>query len=282
MVMGPRTSSPYLEDLWEQLVEIAVRIKMEGVTLSQTSFQVELGFENGVVQVIFFVSGYDIRGFVVSQGNPILGVHIYFYSEDVLEVDSPYDSANAPGLGKALCHAFPDADGVFMFKSIPCGIYKLVPIYKGDNTVFDVSPPSFLLSLSHDHTIVTQKFQVTGFSVGGRVVNGNGDGVYAAKIIVDGHERSITDKEGYYKLDQVTSKRYRIEAKKEHYKFEILNDFLVLPNVASISDIKAVSYDICGMVQTISNDYRAKKGDQRISIPQKVVQTQVIVFALIA
>lgn len=28
--------------------------------------------------------------------------------------------------------------------------------------------------------------------------------------------------------------------------------------MASISDIKAVSYDICGMVQTIRNDYRAK------------------------
>ncbi|KAL2485720.1 Carbohydrate-binding-like fold [Abeliophyllum distichum] len=229
-----------------------LKIEVKGST------EVELGFENGVVQDIFFVSGYDIRGFVVAQGNPILGVHIYLYSEDVLEVDCPHDSGNAPGLGKALCHAVSDADGMFKFKSIPCGIYKLVPFYKGDNTVFDVSPPSMLVSLSHDHAIVPQKFQVTGFSVGGRVIDGNGDGVDVAQIVVDGHERSKTDKEGYYKLDQVTSKRYRIEAKKKHYKFEILNDFLVLPNMASISDIKAVSYDICGMVQTVSNDYRAK------------------------
>lgn len=28
-------------------------------------------------------------------------------------------------------------------------------------------------------------------------------GVEGVKIIVDGHERSITDREGYYKLDQV-------------------------------------------------------------------------------
>jgi hypothetical protein len=28
-------------------------------------------------------------------------------------------------------------------------------------------------------------------------------GVEGVKIIVDGHERSITDKQGYYKLDQV-------------------------------------------------------------------------------
>jgi len=29
--------------------------------------QVELGFGNGLVEDIFFVPGYDVRGFVVSQ-----------------------------------------------------------------------------------------------------------------------------------------------------------------------------------------------------------------------
>lgn len=42
-------------------------------------------------------------------------------------------------------------------------------------------------------------------SVGGRIVDENGAGVDGVKIIVDGHEQSITNKEGYYKLDQVTS-----------------------------------------------------------------------------
>lgn len=50
--------------------------------------------------------------------------------------------------------------------------------------------------------------QVTGFSVGGRVIDSNGMGVDGAKIEVDGHERSITDREGYYKLDQVKSYNY--------------------------------------------------------------------------
>ncbi|PIN15609.1 Metalloproteinase-related collagenase pM5 [Handroanthus impetiginosus] len=222
------------------------------------SEEVELGFDNGVVDDIFFASGYDIRGYVVAQGNPILGVHFYLYSDDVSEVNCPHDSGNAPGLGKALCLAISDADGMFEFTSIPCGTYKLVPFYKGENTVFDVSPPSMLVSVQHDHAIISQRFQVTGFSVGGRVIDSNGIGVDAAKIIVDGDERSVTDKEGYYKLDQVTSKRYSIEAKKDHYKFERLDNFLVLPNMASIIDIKAISYDICGMAQTVSSAYKAK------------------------
>ncbi|XP_027099594.2 uncharacterized protein [Coffea arabica] len=220
--------------------------------------EVELGFGNSLVDDIFFISGYDIRGYVVAQGNPILGVHVFLYSDDFSEVDCPHGSGNAPGQEKALCHAISDAAGIFKFKSIPCGVYKLVPFYKGENTVFDVSPPSVLVTVGHEHTKVIQKFQVTGFSVGGRVVDGIGNGVDGVKIMVDGEERSNTDKEGYYKLDQVTSKRYTIEARKEHYNFEKLKDFLVLPNMASLADIKAVSYDVCGLVQTIGTDYKSK------------------------
>ncbi|RAL42059.1 hypothetical protein DM860_011842 [Cuscuta australis] len=223
--------------------------------------EVDLNFENAMVDEFFFVPGYDIRGSVLAQGNPILGVHIYLHSDDVSMVDCHDDLGNRPrdpAQGAALCHAATDTDGTFTFKSVPCGLYKLIPFYKGENTIFDVSPSSLLVSVNHDHTIVPQKFQVTGFSAGGRVVDANGEGVVGVKVIVDGHERSITDNEGYYKLDQVTSKRYNLEAKKEHYRFNKLNDFLVLPNMASIADINALSYDVCGSVRTLNSDYAAK------------------------
>ncbi|XP_021279934.1 nodal modulator 1 [Herrania umbratica] len=222
------------------------------------STEVELGFQNGVVEDIFFVPGYDIQGSVVAQGNPILGVHIYLYSDDVVEVDCPQGAGNAPGQRKALCHSVSDADGMFSFKSVPCGLYKLIPYYKGENTVFDVSPSVVSVSVEHQHVRVPQKFEVTGFSVGGRVIDTNDIGVEGVKILVDGQERSITDKEGYYKLDQVTSNRYTIEGLKEHYKFNKLKDYLVKPNMASVADIKAVSYDVCGIVQTINSGYKAK------------------------
>ncbi|XP_058077025.1 uncharacterized protein LOC131225505 [Magnolia sinica] len=222
------------------------------------SSEVELGFGNGLVDDIFFVTGYNIHGFVVAQGNPILGVHIYLYSDDVLEVDCPQGTGDSPRQKDALCHVVSDADGKFKFNSIPCGMYELLPYYKGENTVFDVSPPSMNLSVEHRHVTIAQKFQVTGFSVGGRVVDGNGVGVAGVNIIVDGHGRSITDSQGYYKFDQVTSKHYTILAEKDHYKFNSLENFLVLPNMASIPDIKAAYYDICGVVRSISADYKAK------------------------
>ncbi|KAF5820309.1 putative carboxypeptidase-like, regulatory domain superfamily, immunoglobulin-like protein [Helianthus annuus] len=219
---------------------------------------VELGFGNIQVDDVFFVTGYDIRGSVVAQGNPILGVHFYLYSNDVKEVHCPQGSGNPSGDRTALCHAISDVDGKFNFKSIPCGVYELIPYYKGENTVFDVSPPSVTVTVQHDHATVSEKFQVTGFSVGGRVVDSEGKGVDGVKIVVDGMERSVTDKNGYYKLDQVTSKQYLIEAKKEHYKFDKLIDFMVLPNMASVADIKAVSYDVCGSVHTVDSGYKSK------------------------
>ncbi|XP_019421853.1 PREDICTED: nodal modulator 1-like isoform X2 [Lupinus angustifolius] len=191
------------------------------------STQVELGFGNVVVDDVFFVPGHSISGFVVAQGNPILGVHIFLYSDDVSEVECLHGSANGPRQGAALCHAVSDADGKFTFNSIPCGSYELVPYYKGENTIFDILPSSVSVNVKHQHVIVPQKFQVTGFSIGGRVVDGNEVGVEGVKITVDGHERSITDNQGYYKLDQVTSKHYTIEARKEHYKFKKLEKYMV-------------------------------------------------------
>ncbi|KAI7745608.1 hypothetical protein M8C21_033454 [Ambrosia artemisiifolia] len=198
------------------------------------STEVELGFGNIQVDDVFFISGYDVRGSVVAQGNPILGVHFYLYSNDVKEVHCPQGSGDPSGDRTALCHAISDVDGKFNFKSIPCGVYELIPYYKGENTVFDVSPPSVTVTVQHDHATVSEKFQVTGFSVGGRVVDSDGKGVDGVKIVVDGIERSITDNRGYYKLDQV------------------------LPNMALVADIKAVSYDVCGSVHTVDSGYKSK------------------------
>ncbi|PIA38038.1 hypothetical protein AQUCO_02900110v1 [Aquilegia coerulea] len=224
---------------------------------SRGSLEVDVGFGNIIVDDIFFVPGYDIQGSVVAQGNPILGVHLYLYSDDITEMDCPQDSGNAPR-PKALCHAISDADGKFTFSNVPCGSYELLPYYKGENKIFDVSPPSMLVSVKHHHVIVPQTFQVTGFSVGGRVVDERGVGVDGVKIIVDGHERFITDKQGYFKLDQVTSKRYTVVAEKDHYKFKSLENFMVLPNMAAIPDVRATYYDICGLVRMISGDSTAK------------------------
>ncbi|KAI5442508.1 hypothetical protein KIW84_011529 [Lathyrus oleraceus] len=180
-----------------------IKVEVKGST------QVELGFGNGVIDDISFVPGYSISGYVVSQGNLILGVHIFLYSKDVSEIKCLQGSAHGPRQEAALCHVFPTT-------------------------------------------------RVNGFSVGGRVVVGNDMGVEGVMVIVDGHERSITNNQGYYKLDQVTSTHYTIKVRKEHYKFKKLEKYMVLPNMASIEDIVVVSYDIYGLVRMVSSSQKAK------------------------
>ena len=41
------------------------------------------------------------------------------------------------------------------------GVYELIPFYKGENTIFDVSPLSVSVSVEHHHVTVAQKFQVS-------------------------------------------------------------------------------------------------------------------------
>lgn len=43
---------------------------------------------------------------------------------------------------------------------------------------------------------------MTGFSVGGRVVDSNGIGLEGVKIEIGNVERATTDSHGHYKLDQ--------------------------------------------------------------------------------
>lgn len=40
------------------------------------------------------------------------------------------------------------------------GTYELIPYYKGENTVFDVSPPVMSVTVEHQHVTIPQTFQV--------------------------------------------------------------------------------------------------------------------------
>jgi len=64
--------------------------------------------------ILFFI-------YYLLQGNPILGVHVYLYSDDVSEVRCTQGVGNAPREKSALCHAISDANGKFAFRSLPCG-----------------------------------------------------------------------------------------------------------------------------------------------------------------
>lgn len=220
---------------------------------------VELGFGNANVGDFFFVPGYSVEGSVVSQGNPVLGVHVYLYSDDVAEVPCVEGLGSSPSPGKPLCHVVSDVNGKFVFSSLPCGKFKLVPFYRGENTVFDVSPTSIEVFVGHDNVILVEPFKVTGFSVGGSVVDSQGEGVEGVEILINDLLKAVTDVSGFYKLDQVTSSQYTVKAQKPHYRFSTLESFMVLPNIASLPEIVAIKYDLCGSIMVDSSMHAGKR-----------------------
>lgn len=48
----------------------------------------------------------------------------------------------------------------YFLADLSIGVYELLPYYKGENTIFDVSPPSMSISIEHHHVTIPQKFQV--------------------------------------------------------------------------------------------------------------------------
>ncbi len=99
---------------------------------------------NAVVSTPFVVTGFDISGSVQSAGEPVLGVDFLLYSDQVKHINCPAVTipipANSNSNKKPLCASTSDKKGEFIFRNIPCGSYTIVPLYRGGNTVFDVSP----------------------------------------------------------------------------------------------------------------------------------------------
>jgi len=219
-------------------------------TLSKMEADIVVSWGNVAVPVDFVVSGYDVTGMVTSKDEPVLGVDFLLYSDTVKHV--PCDSAaqiKLPDNRKSpLCTSRSDEHGRFSFNNIPCGSYKLIPYYRGANTTFDVVPAEASFVVSRGSTTIKEPFQVMGFSLTGKVVNGQGKGVKDVLITVNGNEKGSTDSNGYYKLDQLVSGSYNIEAFKEHTNFNSLMNYRVSPNVVSLPDITVKSYHLCGRV----------------------------------
>jgi hypothetical protein len=90
-------------------------------------------------------------------------LQVFLYSNDFEALpDASPPSVNGPsGLGKALAVAATNEDGRFSFSGLPCGSYKLVPFYKGEHTVFDVSPSELSVTVGHGGASVEKPFTVS-------------------------------------------------------------------------------------------------------------------------
>jgi len=216
---------------------------------------------NFKVSTDFIVSGYDIKGSIMtsvknSRREPVMGVDVILYLDNS-KVSSKIDSntcGNIPQLPKelhnekkAVCASRTNEEGKYTFHNIPCGQYTLVPIYRTSSS-FDISPSSRSIEITGGSLSIEEPFVVLGFSISGKVVDGKGNGLKGVVIKVNDIQKAITDDTGIYKLEQLSSGQYNIEASKEHYKFNNLIGHNINPNNAILPQITVKEYEVCGKV----------------------------------
>jgi BOS complex subunit NOMO len=233
-----------------------VRVSHASLPIANTEQDVSMDLGNVVLDKAFQVSGYDLSGRVLADNKePVSGVNVFLYSESekryvkcaAIDSDLPTpDKDTSP-----LCVAQSDARGQFTFTNLPCGQYQLIPHYDNSKTVYDVVPSQLAVTVAHESQALKQDFVVMGFSVSGRVVDRKGNGVSEAVITVDSFEKTVTDSEGYYTLEQMSSDRpYTIVASKPHVFFHDLRNQRVSASTGSLPDITVVKYHVCGRVDS--------------------------------
>ncbi|XP_071806150.1 BOS complex subunit NOMO1-like [Asterias amurensis] len=200
------------------------------------------------------VSGYDVTGHVMSDGEPIKDVHFLLFSDAVSKTDvSQCDPAPVKGYthpqGKVpLCSVTSSQQGQISFKALPTGKYTMVPFYQGEHITFDVIPSTMDFQVNHDSLTLQTTFRVEGFSVSGQVLDAQGGNpVAGAKVKLQDRSEVITKSDGTYELEKIKSGTYVLLASKEHVFFEG-QTMKINPNTPRLPDIVASSFSLCGRI----------------------------------
>eukprot|EP01126_Amoeba_proteus_P002910 TRINITY_DN10947_c0_g1_i1.p1 TRINITY_DN10947_c0_g1~~TRINITY_DN10947_c0_g1_i1.p1 ORF type:complete len:1179 (+),score=219.89 TRINITY_DN10947_c0_g1_i1:119-3655(+) len=226
-------------------------------SFSKNEVELQVVRDNVIVKEDFVVSGYHIEGLVTgsTEGDGMSGVLFLLYSEERSSFNCTRFDADLSKLEsqeKLVCSTISNEEGNFGIYNVPCGRYQLVPHYANDITTFDVRPKQVDVLVSKDSVVLLEPFLIKGFSVRGRLINTNGEGVSGVVISLSDNlsnsKEVLTGSDGYYRLDEVTSGTYHVKASKLHHGFLNLKGLKITPNVVELPDIVVTHYDVCGTV----------------------------------
>lgn len=232
-------------------------LKASHASWSFENAEIEVLVESSNVDVMdkMIVSGYDVKGHVLSDGEPIQDVGFLLFSKSVSQKNLPgceeipadviENIKKKTEVDTPLCRVKSGVDGLFVFPSVPSGEYTLVPYYQGELITFDVVPSKLTFTVNYKSVVLKTPFQVHGFSVTGQILTGEGQGIGDVTISAGEGLTATTTAEGVYVLNNVTAGSYTIQANKEHYFFNPVK-VQVTPNTPRLPVITPISYHLCG------------------------------------
>ncbi|XP_067042514.1 BOS complex subunit NOMO3-like [Acropora muricata] len=235
-------------------------VKASHASWSFENSETEIAIKSGNVDVKgkIVVSGYDVKGHVLSDGEPIQDVSFLLFSKtghqkmlsgcDEIPPDVVKTVKKKTEVDMPLCQVKSGVDGLFVFPSVPSGEYTLIPYYQGELITFDVVPSKLTFSVNYKSVVLKTPFQVHGFSVSGQVLTPEGKGIGDVSISVGDKLHSTTTSEGVYVLNNVTAGEYVIQASKANYFFNPAK-VQVTPNTPRLPIISPAAYHLCGKLK---------------------------------
>jgi len=227
----------------------------DSMALQATSIPVTVGWANVDVETPLVVKGYPLTGSVMSGSDPVSGVLVLVYGQ--VGEDADIDCGVLPDVSSSryLPAATSDETGHFRVPALPCGDYHLVPSYKTEQTTFNVVPQFVEVFVTHAAYQLEAPFQVQGLSLTGKVVNSLGKGINNVKVLLDGVIVAVSDRNGDYRVDEVTPGEHNLRASAKDGSLDIMRfaplDLVVVkPPISTLPDLVLTEVSISGMVRS--------------------------------
>ncbi|KAH9504323.1 Nodal modulator 2 [Bulinus truncatus] len=216
---------------------------------------VQVKSDNANIGPGLVIAGYDVRGVVTGDGQPMKSVNFILFSETQ---PLPAVTKCEKGIPKGftiketkltpICYVTSKDDGSFVFPVVPTGSYFLIPFYKGDHITFDVEPDKLPFQVDHGSVVLKEKFEVAGFSVSGRVLDKeHGVGIPKATIIINGKDQTVSASDGSFILENMKTGTYTLNARVDNVWFEEMS-VEINPKTPELPNLIASGFNMCGKV----------------------------------
>jgi len=209
------------------------------------------------------IRGYKVTGRIESDRKPIKNVFVFIYSlNSILVGDYNCDYSSVSNLNDfqlddkvPFCSTSSDVNGNFAFKNIPYGKFIIKAVFKNQHVSYDLEPETLTVDVKHEDYNIPTPIQVNYFSTFGKVINSKGKGIPNVTIKIDGQVRAITDVNGIYKLEKLTSGNYDLEARADDMFFEPLTNIQISAHLNNLPDMIVTDYKLCGKIFIEATEY---------------------------
>lgn len=210
----------------------------------------------------FTVTGYDVQSSINFDGHESavpIGIALYQQISSATSTKSGC-SSTSPAMpdvksghsqyaATAICFTeVAQRGGQFRLNGVASGRYLLRPVVLDKSVRLHIQPEFVEIDVHKDSVSHSNLFDVTGFSIGGRVLTtAAGFGIGDAVVRLNGKEVTRTHSDGTYTLANIRPGTYTVQVSADRVQF---NDQVVKVSFAdaALPDIVAAAFQVCGTV----------------------------------